>query len=206
MSTRIPSQPRAHVEGPPGRAAPPASRWASGLLARLGHPEVAQAAEKERRAIETGFVGELLVGRIDPPLRLSPRQRREAGAKAHEVGSAVRYAHLWAHDSVAYLFTAEMAAGDLTRWQAAVGGVGLHRYLRWCDERAHFEDASAWASDLRAGCGTVLSDLYEVALHEDPAILGGIAARMGLPAPSPTRSLWDIAYPPATGAARAAPG
>ncbi len=196
MSTRIPSDDREDPRASHGRNGPtPGARWASGLLERLGDPGVERAAEKEHRAIEAGFVGDLLVSRIDPPLRLSPRDRKEAGDSARDIGASVRYAHLWALDSIAYLYAAEQSAGDPGRWLTAVGGVGLHRYLKWCDERAHFEDASAWARELRAESGSLLSNLYEVVLHEDPAILGAIAVRLGLPPPLPRRSLWDIAYP-----------
>jgi hypothetical protein len=204
MSTRIPSDARELPNASRARDGPsPGARWASGLLARLGHPAVELAAEREHRAVEAGFVGDLLVSRIDPPLRLSPRDRREVGESACDIGASVRYAHLWALDSIAYLYAAEQSAGDPGRWLTAVGGVGLHRYLKWCDERAHFEDASAWARELRAESGSLLSDLYDVVLHEDPAILGGIAARLGLPPPLPRRSLWDIAYPCSGRAARA---
>lgn len=204
MSNRIPSDAREDANASrPCDGPSPGARWASGLLARLGYPEVELVAEKEHRAIEAGFVGDLLVGRIDPPLRLSPRDRREAGERARDIGASVRYAHLWALDSIAYLYAAEQSAGDPGRWLTAVGGVGLHRYLKWCDERAHFEDASAWARELRTESGSLLSDLYEVMLHEDPSILGSIAARLGLPPPMPRRSLWDIAYPWSGRAARA---
>ena len=167
----------------------------SRLLLRPDRPSTDPATTVDRRLAETDFVGNLLVARIDPPLRLSPRSRREAGDRAPAVGAMVGYGHLWALCSLAYLFSAELAADDYDRWSTAVTGIGLHRYYRWDDERAHQRDASTWARELRAAHGGLLGDLFQVLLHQDPDMLGRIAVRLGLPEPQPTASLWEIAHP-----------
>jgi hypothetical protein len=183
----------------------PGRRWTSGLLARIDRSSREVVAERERRFTEAAFVGNLLVARIDPPLRLSPRERLDAGVRAHDVGEIVEYGHLWALGGLAYLFGAEMACGEFDRWATATGGIGLHRYLVWYDERAHFDDVRTWARELREAYGPLLGDLYQVLLHQDPDILGRIADRFDLPGPTPTRSLWDIAFPHQAGERDAVP-
>jgi len=161
-------------------------------LERLGLERHDPPPRPEHRFAEADFVGSRLVARIDPPLRLSPHARLEAGGNAHDVGEVVGFGHMWALCCLSYLFAAELAAGDVGRWLTAVTGIGLHRYFRWDDERAHLADASTWAHELRAAHGRLLGDLYDVLGHQDPQILGSIAARLGLPEPRPARSLWEI--------------
>ena len=151
--------------------------------------ETARLAEVERRVVAVCAVGDEIVRRIAPPLRMPPRDRDIDPGKGRENGESITFRDLWFRRDLNGLFAAELAAGDFTRWETAGGGGAP-----WSDERAHFENVSRWAKELRSIYGPLLSVMYQVLLNYSPSeTLGTVTARLGLPEPEPTMSLTDIA-------------
>lgn len=151
--------------------------------------EMVRLAEVARRVAAVCAVGDELLRRIAPPLRMPPRDRNIDLGGDRDEGESVTFRDLWVRRDLNGLFAAELADGDFTRWETA-GGSGAP----WSDERAHFENASRWAKELRSIYGPLLSVMYQVLLNYSPSeTLGTVTARLGLPEPEPTMSLIDIA-------------